>query len=385
MKAIAIIFTVLCGMYAADFALGQTWTLTGANTNLYWTSVASSADGTKLAAAGTVGAGICLSTNSGVAWVTSSAPVVAWSSIASSADGTRLIAAEGSVYISTNSGSTWNPSTPTGNRVASSADGSKLMVAQASGYGSGLISISTNSGAGWFLGTNNGTALSRSWSTIACSADGTKMAAVVNVDDCPVFVSTNCGLTWYQAPNIIGQPSAAIAWTADGSKLMLVTANFFYISTNCGLTWASTNNNAPFGDAMACSANGSTLMAVGFQNALDTSTNFGASWVSNNVPPARVMTFACSADGNELLAAQEPGGIWVLRTPPSPRLNDSLSNGSLNLSWIVPSTNMVLWQSPDLVNWTLLTNAPSLNDSNLQEQLAIPATNTSAFFRLISQ
>ncbi|HEV2456372.1 MAG TPA: hypothetical protein VGY98_19065, partial [Verrucomicrobiae bacterium] len=284
-RAFATVLAVVCSFVAANLARGQTWTLTGANTNTYWTSVASSADGTKLAATGNAGNGICLSTNSGVAWVTSSAPIVAWSSIASSSDGRRLIAAEGSVYISTNSGSTWNLSIPTGNRVASSADGSKLMVAQASGYGSGIISISTNAGVSWFLGTNNGTTLSRSWSTIACSADGTRMAAVVNMDDCPVFVSTNCGVTWHLAPGIIGQPGAAIACTADGSKLMLATAGMFYTSTSWGSTWSSTNYNAPFGDSMASSANGSTLMSVGFDSALDSSTNFGASWVSNNVPP----------------------------------------------------------------------------------------------------
>ena len=382
--AIAIIFTVICGLLAADCARGQTWTLTSANTNLAWSGIALSADGTKLAVTVT-SAGIYLSTNSGATWVTSSAPTEAWSSIASSADGTRLIAADvslsGSVYISTNSGGTWNTSKPLGSLVASSADGSKLMAAE----GTGLVSVSTNSGASWFLGTNNGTALSRAWSGIACSADGSKMAAVVSVDDCPVFVSTNCGVTWYEAPVIIGQPGAGIAWTADGSKLMLITASSFYVSTNWGLTWGSTNHNAPFGGPMACSVNGSTLAARGFQNALDTSTNLGVSWVSNNVPSSAYTYLACSADGNELLAAQRGVGIWILQTPPSPQLNDSLSNGSLNLSWIVPSTNMVLEESPDLINWTPLTNDPSLNDSNLQEQLAISPTNSNSFFRLISQ
>ncbi|HTV41592.1 MAG TPA: hypothetical protein VMF08_13505 [Candidatus Sulfotelmatobacter sp.] len=109
------------------------------------------------------------------------------------------------------------------------------------------------------------------------------------------------------------------------------------------------------------------------------------------MPAANWTSFASSADGNELVAAAEyegvgnSGGIWILQTPPSPQLNASLSNGSLNLSWIVPSTNMALEESPDLINWTLLTDAPSLNDANLQEQLAISPTNSSGFFRLISQ
>ena len=387
MKIAANLFTVLCGMLVAHFARGQTWTLTSANTNLNWSSVASSADGTKLAA---TASGICLSTNSGAEWTTSSAPVEAWSSIASSADGTRLIAADGSVYLSTNSGATWaSLTTPPvgnplpGNLVASSADGSKLMAAQATGY----ISISTNSGETWFIGTN----LTRAWSDIACSADGSKMAAIVNGDGSQVFVSTNCGLIWHPAPLIIGQPHAVIAWTADASKLIVVTSGFFYVSTNCGMAWCLTNNNAPFGTAIACSANGSTLATVAYNDLFDTSTNFGVSWITNDVPAEDWISFASSADGNELLAASAPiggtgprGGIWILQTPPSPQLNDSLSNGSLNISWIVPSTNMVLEQSPDLINWTPLTNTPSLNYANLQEQLAIAPTNGSSYFRLIS-
>jgi hypothetical protein len=123
---------------------------------------------------------------------------------------------------------------------------------------------------------------------------------------------------------------------------------------------------------------------------LNTSTNFGASWTSNNGPAEDWTSFASSADGNELLAASGPndgmrGGIWILRTVPSPQLNVSLANASLNLSWIVPSTNMALEQSPDLINWTLLTNAPSFNYSTLEQQLTFPPGNSSSFFRLISQ
>ncbi|HTV41593.1 MAG TPA: hypothetical protein VMF08_13510 [Candidatus Sulfotelmatobacter sp.] len=383
MKVVAILFAVVCGFVTADFARGQTWTLTGAGTN-EWRGIASSADGTKLAAVADVG-GIYLSTNLGAAWVTSSAPVEAWSSIASSADGTRLIAAaNGPVYISTNSGGTWKStgtSEDLGFLVASSEDASKLMAVP----GSPSINISTNFGASWFTATN--IAFADLWSGVTCSADGTKMAAVVSEDDAPVWVSTNSGLKWYPAASIIGQPGAGIACAADGSKLMVVTARFFYVSTNWGATWGYTNStapNIPEDGPMACSANGSKLIACGLNN-FDTSTNSGVSWMANNVPSAQQTYFACSADGNELLAALNNYGIWILQTPPSPQLNASLSNGSLNLSWIVPSTNMVLEESPDLINWTLLTNAPSLNDANLQEQLAISATNSSGFFRLISQ
>jgi hypothetical protein len=71
-----------------------------------WRSVASSADGTKLAAA--VGGGqIFMSTDSGVTW-TARARGQQWRSVASSADGMKLVAVgyPGQIYKSTDAGMT---------------------------------------------------------------------------------------------------------------------------------------------------------------------------------------------------------------------------------------------------------------------------------------
>jgi hypothetical protein len=57
-----------------------------------WDAIASSADGTKLAAAvGFLGT-IYLSTNAGSTWKATSAPTLAWQTIVSSADGNKLVA-----------------------------------------------------------------------------------------------------------------------------------------------------------------------------------------------------------------------------------------------------------------------------------------------------
>ncbi|HXJ72735.1 MAG TPA: immunoglobulin domain-containing protein, partial [Candidatus Dormibacteraeota bacterium] len=113
-----------------------------------WLSVASSADGTKLAAVATFGSGgfpgqIFISTNSGATWTLTDAPTEGWNIVASSADGSRLAALPGGVdlecwgsggggygpiYISTNSGATWAASSSSMMRwtgAAASADGMK--------------------------------------------------------------------------------------------------------------------------------------------------------------------------------------------------------------------------------------------------------------------
>ena len=106
LKCLLPITAALCGWFVAvDPLPAQTWAPTSLPTN-QWAAVASSADGTKLAVAGSV-AGIYTSTNAGTTWMSNNATGGGeWESIASSADGTKLVAA-GSGGIYTNSGTTW--------------------------------------------------------------------------------------------------------------------------------------------------------------------------------------------------------------------------------------------------------------------------------------
>jgi len=95
--------------------------------------MASSADGATLAAAGGLG-GVFVSTNSGLDWAFTSSRGVA---VASSADGTKLVAA-GLYGISTSAdfGATWSEGVAPAERwvsVASSADGNKLFAAASGG------------------------------------------------------------------------------------------------------------------------------------------------------------------------------------------------------------------------------------------------------------
>ena len=161
----------------------------------YWHSIASSADGTELAAVGYAdgmdsfpGVAIWISTNSGIAWTETCAPTnTLWASIASSTDGTHLVAVAGyvyytgsatnggGIYTSTNAGAMWaQTSAPVTNwiSVASSADGAKL-VAVANGGG---IYVSSDSGFTW----TQTSAPATNWHSITSSADGTKLAAVSN-------------------------------------------------------------------------------------------------------------------------------------------------------------------------------------------------------------
>lgn len=215
-----------------QFSFAQTWTQTSAPSN-QWRSITCSADGIRLAACMTVsgftnGGAIYLSTNSGNTWIVSSAPTnFPWFSIASSADGKKLVAAGWGqnqsvpIYTSTNFGATWisnNISSTSWYAVLSSADGVKL----AAVINNGGIYTSTNSGSTW---TKTG-APNNYWQSIASSADGSKLVAVglVQSQSVPIYTSTNFGATWTPigtTPNLSLFAQPDIASSTDGTKLAL--------------------------------------------------------------------------------------------------------------------------------------------------------------------
>ena len=229
---------------------GVTWTQTSAPNN-YWSSVAASADGTKLvgAARGPFGFGgndsdglIYTSPDSGVTWTQTSAPSNSWSSVASSPDGTKLVAvisydrsgSGGPIYTSTDSGATWTQSSALPHRwasVASSADGTKLVavVGKVAGeYGDGLIYTSTNSGATWMPQSS---APNEYWTAVASSADGSKVVAVASVDGAIYTLQ-------FPIPPPPPQPSPQLSIGASGGSLgvsWLVPSTLFVLQQNIDL------------------------------------------------------------------------------------------------------------------------------------------------------
>ena len=423
MKTLIPMLVVVCGLIdAIEPVFAQTWTQTSA-TNSGWESIASSADGSRLVAVG-VG-GVYTSTNSGTTWIQSTNPTGPAAQLiftTLSADGNKIAATcygdldgsvlSGSVFISTNFGVSWTSNTlPCLNLIAitCSSDGNKLVVAAGEkpsiGIGpitGGLIYISTNSGADW----NVTGAPSNYWSCVASSADGTKLAAGIMIEldsqgnptPGQIYVSTNAGVTWSLTSSPTNgsdsfiQGWVSIACSADGCKLVAAAAPFgsLYTSSDSGSTWIS--NNVPLASwtSVASSADGARLVAVAEGGEVYTSTNFGATWISNSAPNDVWMSVASSADGGKLAAAENSSsnaGIYNYSSSPSTRLNIKHSAADIGLSWLVSSTNFMLQQNLDLntSNWMTLTNAPTLNLTNLQDEVTLSPTNSSGFFRLVSQ
>ena len=154
------------------------------------------------------------------------------------------------------------------------------------------------------------------------------------------------------------------------------------------------------GPLVASSADGSKLVVLASSGSVYTSTDSGTTRVSNSIPVNTQQTFfvSSSADGTKLVlipggwyggqyGTYETGLIFTSYSTPTPQLNLTSSNNNLAFSWIVPSTNFVLQQNLDLTttNWVTLTNVPTLNFTNLQDEVTLSPTNSSSFFRLIAQ
>ena len=387
-------------------ALGQTWTPSATAPITNWSSVASSADGMRLVAAagelvaypggpGNPAAPIYVSTNAGAQWNMTTAPFLTWQAVASSADGTNLaaVAYSGEIYLSQDGGSNWSSNGPVAGAnwgtVASSADGKTLAVAAVGGG----IYFSLNQGTSW----SPSDAPSTNWLSISSSADGSRLVAAQPGDylhaNGAIYLSTNSGLHW----TLSTAPAAewfSVASSADGRRL--VAASFhtnstsypglIYLSADYGANWTPSSAPPEYWTAVASSADGRRLVAAG-SGALFTSTDFGLSWSPANVPYQYWVSTASSADGGMLAALASLNRIYTLSSPPAPWLTSAAAGGNLVLSWTVPSTSLVLRQNADLMtaNWYDSPYPGTLVVSSLQYQVVVPMTNPANFFRLESR
>ena len=310
-----------------------------------WGPVTASADGTRLAAADSA-SGIYISTNSGTTWNLGGAPSRDWRALACSADGTKWIAAAfgDQVYHSIDSGSTWTP-LPVGGPY--------------------------------------------SWQCVASSADGNTLAAGRADSSFSIYTSTNGGVNW--TTNKLPFYCMAVASSADGTKLAAAClGNQICTSTNSGATWITNATPLQSWRSLASSATGSNLVAASYNGSagqIYTSADAGANWTLNTIDSQAWTQVAMSADAGFMVAAASgsgPAPLYSSRIVVAPTLNIDISNTNVLVSWLVPSADFLLQQNTNLAstNWETLTNQASLNLGNLHDELYLAPTNSARFYRL---
>jgi hypothetical protein len=120
-----------------------------------------------------------------------------------------------------------------------------------------------------------------------------------------IYVSSDSGNSWARA-NVFSQGWTSIASSADGSKLVAVGVEVIYTSDDYGVTWQSQPNPAQQYEwiSVASSTNGARLLLGGEieNDPLYSSFDSGMTWVTNNVPSLEWQAVASSADGVKLAA-----------------------------------------------------------------------------------
>jgi hypothetical protein len=221
----------LTGVHLSDNG-GDTWT----KANLPagdWTRVASSNDGTRLAVSDySANGSVYTSNDSGTTWVKRiSSSGFRWQSMESSADGRVIFSGTngGAMYVSKDYGSTWSVVTSLGNGdwhdLDVSSDGSRVITGEASGN----LLTSNDTGATWKRETANGVL---GWRGVTTSDDGKVMAAGQRSGY--VYTSIDSGQTWVQRTDSGTGIWYAVASTSDGSKIIVGqygTAGNLYIGT----------------------------------------------------------------------------------------------------------------------------------------------------------
>jgi hypothetical protein len=255
----------------------------------------------------------------------------------------------------------------------------------------GSVFLSTNSGATWT--SNSVSAAAQPWLFIRSSADGSGL--VVVSDNGPVFTSTNSGTTWQPAANAPNYQWQSVALSASGTELILAgSPSLIYFSTDSGLTWKSNGvSGVTSWQCLATSADGGKWFASDPSNFIYASTNLGLTWTQ--IAHAAGSAFTCSADGARMTSmlgsfysgpfiSTSGSGIFRFYTPPSPQLNVRSLNNGVRVSWLVPATNLNLQANFNLAttNWVAVTNMPTLNLTNLNNEVFLSPTNHSGFFRL---
>jgi len=396
------IILALALILAGSTGYAQTWKQINANPPPYdssyleyYGSIEMSADGRILCTL-SVETPPIISTNYGIRWA---APIADEGSasrnlggLAVSADGSRIFVALAGggippeeiyflhILTSTNQGTNWQgtgfpilSSPSTNNSIACSADGMKVIAS----LGQSAILYSTNGGANCYTSSVS----PANWNSFACSATGSRMVAAA--DGGSLYFSEDFGANWTPA-NLPAQAWTSVCISPDGKSIGATSDLHSYISSDSGVTWL-TNDFA--GLSIACSADGTVWLITSTQ--VEISTDGGHNWQAN-LSSGQWSGGAISADGN-LMAVRNASpwtfGVWVRRLNPSPQLNIQSQDPNIMLSWLVPSTNFVLQQTADLSNptWTPVSSTPTLNITDLQDQISLPTTGSNTFFRLIAQ
>ena len=279
--------------------------------------------------AGTNGS-VYLSTNNGISWnqKNSGLPISAGNVNSLAINGNNIYAGIGGsgVYLSTNNGSSWtgiNNGLP--NTVYTIAlQGNNIF---AGIFGNGIY-LSTDNGLSW-TEVNNG--LTNKYVTsLAIKGNNVFAASGLGNGESGVFLSTDSGSNWSKVNNGLTDTLVS-AITISDDNVYAGTASGTFRSTNNGIEWSIIKNGLPANTFVrSLKVNNNKIFAGTDNDGIYISTDDGLTWTSSNngLPLSNILTLA--VNGNNVLAGTNGNGIY-LSTNNGTNWNES-SNGLINTS-----------------------------------------------------
>jgi photosystem II stability/assembly factor-like uncharacterized protein len=400
-------------------------TMTSISITSYTDNVASSADG-QIVYIAQAGLSIAKSTDGGLTFTPTGSAATGWRWLATDSTGTRVLAApwaSGTLYVSTDSGTTFTSVASAGTRqwigLSVSGDGSKML---AGVRGGGVVMKSLDSGATWsvvsgnsglisyasdistdgtrfFLSAARGITLRSSDSgatfstpgvlpripsgylqnTISWSADGARAAALFCRSGavCYVVTSPDGGQNFFFNLELGGQPdNSTLSMAANGQNIVVHNANTFNfaVSTNFGATWSVTTNpstSAASWATMAMSADGTKIVVAEDQGVLLHSSDSGATFTVANSTVSRWLYPSMNSDGSVILVNGYPNGVFRSTNNGATWTNvQPMGSGDLQWTAIAASGNTAvvsnwagkLWISQDKgLTWATTSTSSTSN------------------------
>ena len=301
-----------------SFALFSTWQQKGYSSN--WNSTYISSDGSIIAAVNASGEYIFISRNSGSTW-NSVGPQKAWNTIAGNRDGTYLIASDGNnLYHSSDLGTTWSEIVGEGFSKLVVSDGGNSII----GIRGDRLFYSPNSGMTW-----NRFETSKTWTDIALSGDG----ATVFASASPGYLYK--GVTGNDSLNQIGTNAfwQSIDVSRDGSKIVAVTDSLIYTSTDSGINFEpriySSNHPTSLFRSASISEDGAILGVGEGGGGIQISYDSGTTW--NRYESTQDWRVSISGDGSRAVAVANPGNVYISNFA-NPGDNSSQSSSSTQVA-----------------------------------------------------
>ena len=322
------------GTAIASVPTGAFTQFTGITDATYWKGVASSSDGSRIAAISTNGQ-LWTSTNSGTTWESHTAlsalGLTTWQNIVTDASGDTLTVASGngSVYSSGDFGTTWTATNLTGlfgvstlYGVTTSADGKILAV---SDFGTNKVLVSTNSGLSWSNEGPSGPVTGNFWNVVL-SGDGLTLAAIAsagNIWTATYSPTTTPKWTWHDT----GISSSSGFWrglsiSSNGNFIAASAYNGkIYVSSDSGTTWSVPSGFGTLGNInwqrITMSQDGRYISAT-TASYIYSSGDFGATVTRFSAPENLYSISPLDTSGISWIAGSagtagsQPGGVYKL-------------------------------------------------------------------------